>query len=368
MKRVGTLLTAGAMLAAAAAPAAAEIRIAVAGPMSGSLALLGVQIRSGAEAAVAAINESGGLLGEEVVLEVADDACNADRAEALANQLAGADIVFVVGHLCSAPAIAASQVYAAEEIIQIAPGAPDPRFTEERPGPGVFRLFGREDDQGRVIAEMLAEQPADDFIAVIDDRSPYGSRLADWVLDALDDIGRGPDLVDSYSVADPDIPGLVNRLRAAGINAVFVGGTAEDVAAIRRAMVEADYEPLLIGGDVLADTAFPELAGDAATGILFPYQPDFTGEPEAADAVAAIAAGNGSPGGFALYAYAAVEVWAEAVRQIGALDYGDLVATISEGTFDTVVGTIGFNDIGGFSDIGWVWYRWGASTFERVAP
>lgn len=359
---------AAAALLASIATAQAEIRIAVAGPMSGSLALLGNQMRNGAEAAVAAINASGGLLGEEVVLEIGDDGCSADRAEATANQLAGAGVVFVIGHLCSAAAIAASSVYATEAIIQIAPGAPDPRFTEERPGPGIFRLFGREDDQGRAIAELLLTQPDEAFIAVIDDRSPYGGRLADWVADAMRELDRPPDLVDSYSVADPDFPGLVNRLQGAGIDALFIGGSTEDVAALKIAMTAAAYEPLLIGGDVLADPAFPELAGEAATGVVFTFQPDVAADPAAAEAVAAITAAGGSPRGFALYAYAAVEVWAAAVRQNGAVTGDTLSEVIADSEVDTAIGPVGFNEIGDYTGDGWVWYRWGAVTFERLSP
>ncbi len=43
-------------------PAFAQIRIAVAGPMTGSSATFGDQMKNGAQAAVDAINASGGVL------------------------------------------------------------------------------------------------------------------------------------------------------------------------------------------------------------------------------------------------------------------------------------------------------------------
>src|SRR5262245_52265208 len=115
-----------------AGAAEAQIRVAVAGPMTGSLAPLGRQMRIGVEAAVAEINAAGGLLGQQILVQVMDDGCSEERAPAIANQIAGAGVVFVVGHLCSAPAMAAAAVYTAERIVNIAPGAPDPRFTEDR--------------------------------------------------------------------------------------------------------------------------------------------------------------------------------------------------------------------------------------------
>lgn len=360
-------MLAAAVLAASAATASAEIRIAVAGPMSGSLALLGIQIRSGAEAAVAAINADGGLLGEEVVLEIVDDGCAADRAEAVANQIAGAGVVFVAGHLCSSAAIAAARVYAAEEIVLISPGAPAARFTDERPGPGIFRLFGREDEQAPTIARFMLDQPDDTTIAIIDDRRAYGSRLADAIVDALAEADRGPDLVESYSVS-ADIAALVAELAGLGIDILFIGASAEDVAAIRVEMDLQGYDALLLSGDALVDQAFVEIAGDAADGTLFTYQPDPLVLPGAQPAIARIVEDGGSPDGLALYAYAAIEVWAEAVRQNGASAFDVVSATIADGTFQTAVGQVQFGPGGDLQAPGWVWYQWMGGEIVPYAP
>lgn len=350
------------------AGAAAEFRIAVVGPMSGTLSMLGRQIADGASAAVAAINQAGGVLGEELVLDIVDDACAEDRADALANQLAGAGVVLVVGHLCSAPAIAAAEVYAAEGIIQIAPGAPDPRFTDERPGPGVFRMFGRSDHQAIVAGAFLADLPEENRIAVIDDLSPYGVRLADAVEAHLTEAGRPPALVRSYSVAEAGFAELVSLLIGSGIEAVFVGGNATDIAALRLEMAARDYRPLLIGGDVLALPVFGEIAGAEADGVLFTYQPDPRAEPTATDAVAAIEEAGGNAGGFALYAYAAVEVWAAAAEAAGTAVYAAVADALAAVTFDTALGEVGFADNGDFTLPGWVLYQWQEGAYVPLAP
>ena len=358
MRLLRTAILALLTLAGAATSATAEIRIAVAGPMTGSLAVLGAQMRDGVTAAIAAINAAGGLLGEELVLEIADDSCSEDRASAVANQLAGAGVVMVVGHLCSAAAIAAAEVYATEQIIQIAPGAPDPRFTDLRPGTGVFRLFGREDDQGSTAAAFLAELPADMPIAVIDDLSAYGDRLADSVSGDLTAAGRPAALSATFSVANPDFAGLVERLIAANIGAVYVAGSAEDVAAILLEMAGRDYDPIVIGGDVLSSTAFAASAGDAANGTLFTMAVDPRLDPAAEEAIAAIEANGGDAAGVALYAYAAVEVWAAAVVATDTINFAAIAASISAETVDTAVGEVAFNANGDLTLPGWAIYQW----------
>jgi branched-chain amino acid transport system substrate-binding protein len=336
--------------------------------MTGTLALLGGEVQDGAEAAVRLINEAGGVLGQQIALQSADDACAEDRAADVANQLVGAGVVFVVGHLCSVAAIAAAEVYAANGIVDIAPGAPDPRFTEDRPGDGIFRLFGREDEQGPTAAAFLVSQPANQRIAVIDDSSPYGGRLADSVTEAMGAAGRAPDLVTSYSVANPDFPGLVRQLKTAGIDVVFVAGTADDTANLRLEMASQDYHPLLMGGDTLASELYADPAGAEADGTLFTYQPDPAANPAAAPAIAAITADGGHADGFALYAFAAVEVWAAAVEAAGTTDYEAVAAAIVAGTFDTALGTLGFDAIGDVTLPGWAIYQWNNGEYEIFTP
>ena len=76
MKRTLTVLLLFFAIVGFTASAKAQIRIAVAGPMSGSLAILGDQLRDGAAAALASINSAGGILGQELVLEISDDRCS----------------------------------------------------------------------------------------------------------------------------------------------------------------------------------------------------------------------------------------------------------------------------------------------------
>ncbi len=69
--------------------------------MTGQYAAFGDQMKAGAEQAVADINAAGGVLGQQLVLEVGDDACDPKQAVAVANQLAGKGVAFVAGHFCS---------------------------------------------------------------------------------------------------------------------------------------------------------------------------------------------------------------------------------------------------------------------------
>ena len=141
--------TFGVALTMAAAPAQAQIQIATVGPMTGEYASFGQQMKLGAEQAVADINKAGGVLGQQLVLTVGDDACDPKQAVSVANQMAGKKVKLVAGHFCSGSSIPSSKVYAEEGILQISPASTNPDYTEKGSW-NTFRVCGRDDQQGKV--------------------------------------------------------------------------------------------------------------------------------------------------------------------------------------------------------------------------
>src|SRR5579859_3618130 len=107
MRKNLTLLAAVSALALTAGVAKADIKIATVGPITGSNAAFGEQLKKGAEQAVADINAKGGVLGQKLVLQVEDDACDPKQAVAVANKFAVSGVVFVAGHYCSSTSIPA---------------------------------------------------------------------------------------------------------------------------------------------------------------------------------------------------------------------------------------------------------------------
>ena len=62
--------------------------------------------------------------------------------------------------------------------------------------------------------------------------------------------------------------------------------------------------------------------------------------------------------GYVLYAYAAIEAWAAAVNAAGMIDFAAAAAALADGTFDTVLGTITFDDNGDVDLPAYVVYEW----------
>ena len=143
------------VLATLPGPALAQVKIGVAGPITGANAVFGEQMRSGAEQAVADINGHGGVLRQHLTLEVADDACDPKEAVSVANRLASDGVVLVVGHFCSTSSIAARSVYTEEGVLEITPSSASNRFTDDGAW-NTFRTCGRDDQQGEFTGHSLA--------------------------------------------------------------------------------------------------------------------------------------------------------------------------------------------------------------------
>jgi branched-chain amino acid transport system substrate-binding protein len=364
-KKMLTGVAVGALMAFSA-PAYADIIIATAGPMTGQYASFGEQMRNGAEMAVADINAAGGVNGEMLVLRIGDDACDPRQAVNVANQFAGDGVVFVAGHFCSGSSIPASAVYAEEEIIQISPASTNPAFTDNRPGDGIFRVCGRDDQQGETAGAYLAENFGDKNIAILHDRSAYGQGLAEETRRVLNEAGVTETTFEAFTAGERDYSALVSKLNAENIDAVYIGGYHTEAGLILRQMREQGLQAQLISGDALVTDEFWSITGDIGNGVLMTFSPDPRANPNAQDVVAAFEAQGINPEGYTLYTYAAIQTWAKAANEAGTTDFGPVVEKLNTMTFETVIGDLSFDEKGDVTLPGYVFYEWQDGSYSQI--
>ncbi|MBC2860237.1 branched-chain amino acid ABC transporter substrate-binding protein [Stappia sp. 28M-7] len=346
--------------------AMADIIIATAGPMTGQYASFGAQMKAGAEQAVEDINAAGGINGEKLVLQIGDDACDPKQAVAVANQFVGSGVVFVAGHFCSGSSIPASQVYAEEGIIQISPASTNPTFTDERPGPGIFRTCGRDDQQGQVAGAFLAEKFGDKNIAIIHDKTAYGKGLADETKKYMNEAGKQEALYEAYTAGEKDYTALVSKLKSENIDVLYVGGYHTEAGLIKRQMAEQGMSTVLVSGDALVTDEYWSITGDVGAGTLMTFSPDPRKNEVAKPVVAALEAAGRTAEGYSLYTYAAIQAWAEAVKAAGSTDFDPVVGKLNEMEFSTVLGNLAFNDVGDVTLPGYVFYEWKDGTYDYM--
>jgi branched-chain amino acid transport system substrate-binding protein len=296
-----------------------------------------------------------------------DDACESQQAKAVARQLVSEGVVFVVGHVCSACSLAASKIYEKAGIIMISPASTNPKVTDEG-GPNIFRLIGRDDQQGTIAGDYLAENHSSSRIAIIHDGQAYGMGLAEFTKRQLNKRGVTEVMFDSYIADQKDYKSIVDILVNKKIDVLYIGGYLVDIGIILRQAKKELPNLRLISSDALVDVQFLFVAGKAGEGSYFTFTPDIRLKPEAQDVVAAIREEDAyEPEGYTLYAYGAVQAWAQAVEQAGSLKPKAVIKALREGSFDTVLGKIGFDEKGDVTGIDtFVWYVFGKEDYSLV--
>jgi branched-chain amino acid transport system substrate-binding protein len=363
---LGAAATLAIALTVATTPAQAQIHIAAAGPMTGEYAAFGEQMKTGAQQAVADLNKAGGVLGQQIVLDVGDDACDPKQAVSVANQLASKGVKMVAGHYCSGSSIPASKVYAEEGILQISPASTNPKYTDEGSW-NTFRVCGRDDAQGKVAGEYLASHFKNEKIAILNDNSAYGKGLADETQKALHAAGGQEVLAAAYTPGEKDYSSLVSRLKQAGVTVMYVGGYHTEAGLIIRQAKEQGMKATLVGGDALVTSEFWQIAGDAGTGTMMTFPPDPRLMKTAADVVKEFKAKNVDPEGYVLYTYAAIQVWADAVKKVGSTDPKKVAAALkASGDWPSVVGPITFDQKGDPTGGGYVFYVWKNGSYAQM--
>lgn len=364
-KRTRVLCIVIAALAAALAPAQADILIASAGPMTGQYEWFGEQYRRGAELAVADLNAKGGVLGQRVNLVIGDDSCDADQAVAVATKLAADGVVFVAGHYCSGASIPASKVYEKEGILMISPSSTNPRLTDEG-GPNVFRVCGRDDQQGRIAGDYLADNWGDRKIAIVHDGTAYGKGLADETRMQLNKRGASEAIYEAYIPGERDYSKLLSKMQATGIDILYVGGYSTEAALMLRQSRNQGYDLQLVSGDALATDEFWMITGAAGEGTLMTFFSDPRNNTEAESVVKRFRETGYEPEGNTLYSYAAVQVWAQAIERAGSLDLDAVIESLRDHQFETVLGKIDFDEGGDVTTPGFAWYVWKDGRYELM--
>jgi branched-chain amino acid transport system substrate-binding protein len=347
-----------ALAAIAPGPAAiAEIKIGFAHSLTGPFSESGERSRIAVEMAVEDLNARGGVLGEQVRMVTADDACGLQTAVDVARAFVEAGVAVVMGHACSHSSLLAAGIYETADVIMMTPFSTHPRLTEEG-RENVFRLIGRDDDQGKLAGDFLADRFANGRIAIVHDGSTYGEGLAREARKQLRARGKTEVIYALYRPHASDYADLLARLRQAQVDVLYVGGYGPDAALILRTARELGDHLQLIGGDGIGMDGFWSIAGDLGERTIFSDRPEARDRPDAAALIERFQGrGLGARMG-GLEAYATIQVWAQAVERAGTFESAAVERMLRRGRFETVLGRVTFDYKGDLKGAVWQWKVW----------
>ncbi len=343
---------------AAEPPRTLDVGIVI--PQRGPFAVYGAHVREAFTAWQAA---HPGIISD---LVEGEDGCDAISGADAASAMTEAGVDIVIGFVCTESLAAALPILSDEGIPTMTLSIRADIMAEEarRFGWSFYRLAPRAGQEAEIAADAIFALWADKPFAIVEDGTIEGRELAEAVRIDLEERGLKPSFVDNYRPGQTLQPSLIRRLKAAGVEKVFVGGDRSDLAIIAREATEQRVPLRFMGGDALnaavGDVPIPE-------GTLAVVATAALAGGATIDARESLARLGLAPEGFRLPAYAAADILGAVATR---MDFDDLPLTelLSGRRFGTAIGPVTFGPDGERLEPGFSLAIWRGGSFERISP
>ena len=246
------------------------VKIGSAAPLTGLIAHLGKDNENGARLALEEVNKAGLIInGKPVTLELVgeDDGADAKTGTSVAQKLADAHVVAVVGHLNSGVSIPASKIYSDAGIVQVSPSSTNPDYTNQG-YKTTYRVVGTDAQQGPALAHYVVKNLKYKTIAIVDDATQYGKGLADEFEKTAKADGATIIVREATNDKATDFKAILTNIKSKKPDAIMYGGMDATGGPFAKQAKELGITAKIIGGDGICSPTLPDLAGAASENVV----------------------------------------------------------------------------------------------------
>jgi branched-chain amino acid transport system substrate-binding protein len=264
-----TTLTAAVLLAMGAGTASAAsgpIKIGVQAPITGEYAAEGQGIQNGVKLLVDQQNKAGGLLGRKIQVTVCDDEGKAAQAAICGRKLVNEGVIAVIGTYTSGAALAAAPIYSAANVIQTSDGTSDE--LTQKGWKTFFRNAPPNSDEAEFTAKYLVNVKQYKRIAILSDHSSYATGLAKATTKAIEALHGNIVANDFINAGTQDYSAVLTKVKSKNPDILYFSGYYTDGGLIRAQMKQLGMDAVFVGGDANQNAAFAKIAGNAAQGAV----------------------------------------------------------------------------------------------------
>jgi branched-chain amino acid transport system substrate-binding protein len=320
------------------------VTIGHSGPLTGSIAHQGKDDENGVALALDQANARGMTIGGQRVnfrMLSEDDQGDPKIGTLVAQKFVDAHVAAVIGHLNSGVSIPASEIYARAGIPMVTGSSTNPELTE-RGLKLVFRVVGRDDQQGPAIAAYMAQELKAKRAAIVDDKTAYGEGLAGEVEKSLRAAGVTIAGHERVSDKETDFKAVLTRIKQKGVDAVFHGGMDSTGGLMMKQARELGLQARFAFGDGACTDEMAQLAGAAGEGLVCSQAgiPASAAKPEFLEA---FKAKYGPTKLYAPFFYDSTNVVIEAMRLADSTDPAKFGPRIRDVKLDGATGAIAFD-------------------------
>ena len=337
-----------------------KIHIALTAPITGNYAEYGKNFERSVKLAFDEINanggelidltedDSGGVLGKELVLHVGDSKGDPKEATNLAEKFtSNPRIVAEIGGFTSTCCMAAQPVYDRAGMVQLSPTSSHTNFA-----PGSewsFGIVGTQAVEQRFMGEWTHEQLNFDDMAILHINNDWGMNTAEYFQKYFEEEGGDVVGVEKYFEGEEEFTSVLSKLREQDPDALYVAAMYNDGARIARQVEKLGWDVELAGPSSLYSQKLLEIGGDAVNGMytnvsFFTEDPD----PRVQRYVSEFEDRYGlKPNFHAALAYDAAYLLAQAIKEAGTTDRAAIRDALADTEdFPALTGNITFSEHG----------------------
>lgn len=360
MKRATLVLTMSALSACIMTwtmPANADtvVKIGHAGPLTGSSAQSGKDDERGVQLAINELNARKLVIGGQPVrfeMVSVDDQGDPKVGVNVAQKLVDDGVVAVIGHYNSGVSIPAARIYNDAHVVMMTGASSNPELT--RLGfPYVYRLATNDNVMGGRMADYSASVLHAKRVAVIDDRTAYGSGVADVFAKTAQKDGLSVVAREYSSDKTTDFKAILTRIKAENPQVIFYGGYYAQAATLARQMTDLGINAALVGGDGICSPEFSKLSNSVLDNRMYcaqggapldslPHGKQFREKFKSTF--------DADVDTYAPAFYAATLVVADAMQKAGSTSPEVYAKALRQQSFTSILGPIKFDDQGDWVD------------------
>jgi branched-chain amino acid transport system substrate-binding protein len=237
--------------------------------MTGPLATFGQTTERGARMAIDELNQSGGVRGRKLVLEVLDDQGKADEAgSTVARLIDVSGAIAVMGEVASTLSLVGGRIAQRRGIPMVSPSSTNPKVTQV--GDYIFRVCFLDPFQGFVMAKFAHENLKVQRVAIFRDvRNDYSIGLAESFSKAFLRMGGQIVADESYGAGDTEFSAQLTKIKSQNPEALYVPGYYTDVGAIARQARRLGISAPMMGGDGWESSELRSIGGKDIVGSYY---------------------------------------------------------------------------------------------------
>ncbi|MDR1985388.1 MAG: ABC transporter substrate-binding protein [Treponema sp.] len=341
----GLGLTASLVFAGGGAEAKGSGAITIGGifPLSGPVAVYGVEARNGIELAIEEVNAAGGINGQKLVLISEDDEGNPEKTVNAYKKLTTKDkAAIIIGSLTSGCTQAITSLAQAQKVLLVAPAATMESITDA--GDFIFRACFIDPFQGTVGGLFAAADIGAKKAAVLyDNGNDYSVGLTDNFVAAFEQQGGTVVARESYITGDVDFNAQLTKIKSADPDVVYLPDYYSTVSLIAKQLRAQGIEAPIVGAD--GWDGLTENAGDEVLNGFYSnhYASDST-DPKVVNFVKAYQGKFKSvPVSFAALGYDALYLIKDAILRAGSTDASKVRDALAQTKGSYVTGNLTFD-------------------------